>query len=104
MGKKKDRSPQEKKALTYAHDRRNAYRENDKASRKAIPARKAGESRKVRRKGHQELKSALRASEERAAVLESSLRKDMERVGGWKKKPDIPLRAYLQSPGRIRPG
>lgn len=38
------RGPQEKKALSYARDRRNGYGENDKSSRKAIPARKAGET------------------------------------------------------------
>lgn len=30
------RSPQEKKALSYARDRRNVYGENDKSSRKNI--------------------------------------------------------------------
>jgi hypothetical protein len=34
------RTPQEKKALSYVKDRRNAYGENDKSSRKAIPFRK----------------------------------------------------------------
>ena len=33
----KRKSPQEKKALSYAKDRRNTYGENDKSSRKNIP-------------------------------------------------------------------
>lgn len=44
------RTPQEKKALSYAKDRRNRYRRNDKASRKIIPLRKAGVNRRYRRK------------------------------------------------------
>jgi hypothetical protein len=43
MRKKRLRSPQEKKALSYELDRRNAYGQNDKAARKAIPLRKAME-------------------------------------------------------------
>lgn len=34
-------TPQEKKSLSYAKDRRNTYGENSKASRKAIPLSKA---------------------------------------------------------------
>lgn len=45
MTGKPPKTPQDKKALSYAKDRRNTYGENDKSSRKAIPARKAGESR-----------------------------------------------------------
>jgi hypothetical protein len=37
----KRRSPPEKKALSYAKDRRNAYGENSKSSRKSIRQRKA---------------------------------------------------------------
>lgn len=36
-------SPQEKKQLSYEHDHRNVYGENDKSSRKAIPHRAPGE-------------------------------------------------------------
>lgn len=45
----KEKTPQEKKALSYAKDRRNSYRENDKASRRLIPKRKAGVNRVYRR-------------------------------------------------------
>ena len=50
MPRKRQRSPGEKKALSYAKDRRNCYRANDKASRKAIPLRKAKSHRADRRK------------------------------------------------------
>ena len=93
MPEKTRRSPQEKKALSYARDRRNAYGENDKASRKAIPARKAKAHRKERRAAA----SALQGAQE-AAVLEARLdaflgsrsRKDV-----WRKKPDRPLGEHV---------
>lgn len=96
------KTPQDKKALSYAKDRRNVYGENDKASRKAIPARKAGESRKVRRKARQSLEVMNHAEESAADVVESSLRHDLERVGGWKKDPDAPLSEYIEMKARRR--
>jgi hypothetical protein len=95
MPQKKQRSPQEKKELSYTLDRRNAYGENDKSSRKAIPARKANENRKSRRKANQALTIVDRLSEQEANVLESSLRHDIERVGGWTKVPDRPLGEHV---------
>ena len=91
MSKKKQRSPQDKKALSYANDRRNTYGENDKASRKLIPLRKAQESRQDRRKVAQELSGLSRLDEEAAAVVESSARHDVHRVGGWRKSADETL-------------
>jgi hypothetical protein len=44
------RSPQEKKALSYAKDRRNVYGENDKSSRKNIRRNKRIPN-KLRRRG-----------------------------------------------------
>ena len=102
MSQKKQRSPQEKKAFSYANDRRNIYGENDKASRKAIPARKAGENRKVRRKARQSVEMLDNADEGTAEVVESSLRHDSERVGGWKKSPDAPLADYIALQARRR--
>lgn len=96
------KSPQEKKALSYAKDRRNVYGENDKASRKAIPARKAGESRKVRRKARHSLDVLDLADEAKADIIESSLRHDLERVGGWKKGPDAPLSEFIELQARRR--
>jgi hypothetical protein len=90
------KSPQEKKALSYAKDRRNGYGENDKSSRKAIPRRKAAENRGSRRKVTRSLSEMQRLDEAGAALVESSARNGMERVGGFKKKADIPLSEHLQ--------
>jgi hypothetical protein len=89
------RSPQEKKKLSYAKDRRNVYGENDKASRKNIPKRKAAESRKDRRKVGQSLSAVPRLDEATVDIVESSARNDVERIGGWRKSPDQPLAEYL---------
>jgi hypothetical protein len=102
MTERPPKSPQQKKSLSYAKDRRNTYGENDKASRKAIPARKAGESRKVRRKARQSLETLDHVDELIAEVVESSLRHDLERVGGWKKSPDEPLADYIAHQARLR--
>ncbi|WP_449415161.1 hypothetical protein [Ochrobactrum teleogrylli] len=96
MTTKPTKSPQEKKRLSYAKDRRNSYGENDKSSRKAIPVRKAGENRKVRRITNQSLALLDRLDDVDASVAESSLKQDIERVGGWKKSPDTPLGALLE--------
>lgn len=90
------RTPQEKKALSYAKDRRNTFGENDKASRKAIPARKAGENRKVRRKANQALDAVDQVDEVASDLIESSLRHDVNRVGGWRKGRDEPLGVVVE--------
>lgn len=96
------KSPREKKAHSYAKDRRNSYGENAKASWKAIPLRKAGENRKNRRKMSQALSELPALEEATAAVVESSARHDVERVGGWKRSPDIPLAEHLKRQSRRR--
>lgn len=90
------KSPQEKKALSYALDRRNAHGENDKASRRLIPLRKAQESRQVRRKAAQALETLPRLDEEAADLAESSARHDVDRVGGWRKTPDGTLGEHIE--------
>ncbi len=95
MPEKRRLSPAHKKALSYAKDRRNSFGENDKAARKAIPARKAGENRKNRRKAAQALDGYENLDEGCADLIESSLMHDVERVGGWKKSPDQPLADHI---------
>ena len=90
------RSPQDKKALSYANDRRNDYGDNAKASRKAIPARKATENRDVRRKAVQAVKATAISDEATVDLIESSLRHDLDRLGGWKKSLDVPLGELLK--------
>ncbi len=96
------KSPTEKKALSYAKDCRNSFGENDKASRKAIPARKAKESRKVRRNANKALAGLGQLDEGAASLIESSLRNDVERVGGWKKSPDMPLGEMIKQKSEQR--
>jgi hypothetical protein len=95
MSKKPPRSPREKKALSYAKDRRNDYGENDKAARTAIPLRKAMENRQVRRKTAQAMGALPLLSEEAVDLLESSARHDINRVGGWRKSADAPLGEHI---------
>lgn len=97
-------SPQEKKKLSYAKDRRNSYYENSKASRKAIPRRKSIENRENRRKVAKTLAEIPRLDEAAADRDESSVRHDINRVGGWRKTPDIPLADHirLQRKRRLR--
>ena len=106
MTRSSPKSPQEKKALSYANDCRNAYGNNDKAARKAIPARKAAENRNSRRKAAQALGAVEALDEAALDVVESSLKHDVERVGGWTKEADAPLSEVieLQTKRRASPG
>jgi len=97
MSRKRDRSPQEKKALSYANDRRNAYGQNNKAARKLIPLRKAQESRQDRRKVTQGLSVVTRVAGEVADLIESSAFHDVHRIGGWKKSSDASLGEVVAS-------
>lgn len=83
--------PAEKKRLSYAKDCRNSYGNNDKAARKAMPLRKALENRRQRHKGDAALARISSVDDRVADVLESSVRQNAFRVGGWTKCPDTPL-------------
>ncbi|MEU1428392.1 hypothetical protein ABZ412_15090 [Nocardia sp. NPDC005746] len=88
------KSPQEKKILSYAKDRRNDYGENDKASRKAIRRNKRLPNRADRRHGRQIMAAAIGAVEpEVSDRAESRLRstRSVWEKRGWRKWPDIPL-------------
>lgn len=95
MPRKRQRSPGEKKALSYAKDRRNCYRANDKASRKAIPLRKAKSHRADRRKAAGALATYETLDEETAALTENALVKDIGRTKRWAKSPDQPLADHI---------
>ncbi|MCR6658047.1 MAG: hypothetical protein NVV72_01415 [Asticcacaulis sp.] len=90
------KTPQEKKRLSLLKDRRNNYGENDKASRKWIPLRKAMENRDDRRKVGQALGQVQNLNEEDVDVLESTIRQDINRIANaWTKSPDIPLGEHI---------
>jgi hypothetical protein len=88
------RSPRAKKALSYAKDRRNAYGENDKSSRKNIPLRKRLVNRANRHAAQQQLREASGlADAECAERVEVRLRGTRPKV--WRKRPDLPLGQVL---------
>ena len=86
----KKKSPQEKRANSYAKDRRNAYGESDKASRKAIPLRKALVNRANRKRANQPLNN-LTPRPNTDAVEPIELQTYHHRPKRWRKYPDAPL-------------
>jgi hypothetical protein len=86
------RSPQEKKALSYAKDRRSIYGENDKSSRKNIPLRKRLVNKANRHAMQQQLHQAEGLVDlDRVDLAEVS----RARPKVWRKRPDVPLGEYL---------
>ena len=84
------KTPQEKKALSYAKDRRNIYGESDKGSRVSIRQNKTFPTRAFRKNINDVLQSAVGAVD-----LEKAEAVDVK-VGGikrrkWKKFADAPL-------------
>ncbi len=110
---RKFRSPQQKKRLSLRKDRRNTYGENDKASRKAIPANKARSHRAVRRTSKVAVTEALVAESLRADTAQSTLKTPRLQKGKWRKYPDTPLgkvvarqlkrRRHLSARHKVRP-
>jgi len=87
-------TPQQKKRLSYAKDRRNTYGENSKASRKGIPLSKAREIRADRHAQDHALAQALRATDpDRLDAVENKVRSTEPRQ--WRKSPDEPLGQVL---------
>lgn len=84
-------SPQDKKRLSLAKDRRNTYGENAKAARKLIPLRKAKARRAVRRRGNAALDTILELPEAAADAVESTLTTPALQKGSWRKVPDTAL-------------
>ncbi len=86
----KEKTPQEKKAQSYAKDRRNGYGANDKASRNSIPKRKAVVNRSYRKNISDALKGIVgRIDLEHSNEIEHAVRS--VKRSDWKKYPDIPL-------------
>ena len=92
----KRRTPQEKKALSYARDRRNCYGESDKGSRIAIRLNKVKPQRAFRRNVNQILQSeASGVDSEQAETVESRVKSIRRR--DWYKHPDKPLGEYVET-------
>ena len=90
------KTPQEKKKLSLQKDRRNAYGENDKGSRKTIPNAKAREHRRSRHKQNQAIAAVNPTDDLAVDVVGSSARRDVYRKGGWTKHADIALSEHIQ--------
>jgi hypothetical protein len=88
------RDPQERKALSYARDRRNVFGENDKSSRKNIRRNKRIPNRADRHRERQVLAMAAGpATMEIAEYAEAKLlaKKSMWMTKRWRKCRDAPL-------------
>lgn len=88
------RSPRQKKAFSYAKDRRNNYGENDKSSRKNIRRNKRTPNRADRHRERQILAAATGlVTAEAAEQAETKLRakKSMWLTKRWRKRRDAPL-------------
>jgi hypothetical protein len=92
------KSSPEKKRLSLKLDRRNAYGENDKASRKSIPRGKQRRHMNERRSVAQVLRPISgNPSEDDSADAEllAKVKIKVSRRKGFKKTPDEPLGAML---------
>jgi hypothetical protein len=88
------KTPQEKKRLSLAKDRRNTYGENSKASRKGIPLAKARANRAERHAQDNQLAVALvSVGEEQLTSVETGVKSTKPRQ--WRKSPDKPLGEVL---------
>jgi hypothetical protein len=100
------RSPQEKKALSYAKDRRNDYGENDKSSRKSIRRNKRIPNRADRHRERQVLAAATGVDVALDVVerVETKLlaKKSMWAVKRWRKWRDAALGEIVQASLRRR--
>ncbi len=95
------KTPQEKKELSYAKDRRNGYGENAKASRKNIPLRKRLINRANRHSAQQALSEALGVTDpSREEAVDQKVAS--KRPKSWRKRPDIPLAEHLERQSRWR--
>jgi hypothetical protein len=101
------RSPQEKKALSYAKDRRNDYGENDKSSRKNIRLNKRMPNRADRHRERQVMADATRPVELEAAEqaeIELHAKRSMWSTKRWRKWRDAPLGEVVTDKLRRRAG
>lgn len=88
------KTPQEKKRLSLAKDRRNTFGENSKASRKGIPLAKARANRSERHaQDHLVAQALVGKTEEQLVKVEMQVKSTKPRQ--WRKSPDEPLGVVL---------
>lgn len=97
--------PQDKKRLSYSRDRRNAYGESSKGSRKSIRRNKRLSSQAERSK-NAKLKSLIKRvfDSDYAVEVENDLKSaiKLRRAQGFRKYPDLPLGEYIELQKRKR--
>ena len=101
----KVKSPDEKKKLSYARDRRNTYGENQKSSRKNIPRSKQIAHQEERRSARQILSSAQGEIDSDAvdrAQSETMTQSRIKRLNSFRKTPDTPLKKVVERKLRTR--
>jgi hypothetical protein len=100
------RSPQEKKALSYAKDRRNDFGANDKSSRKGIRRNKRIPNRADRHRAHQVLAAGkgVKIVDEAGQQVEMKLlaKTSMWMTKRWRKYRDAPLADVVENRLRRR--
>lgn len=89
------KSPQDKKRLSYAKDRRNNYGENDKSSRKNVRRNKRYPNRANRHQARQDLHAATGALDQTQGEIAQE-RLDSRKPKRWAKSPDEPLGLILE--------
>ncbi|MFG2018105.1 hypothetical protein [Actinomadura geliboluensis] len=90
------RNPREKKRLSYAKDRRNAYAENDKSSRNAVRLNKRFPNRANRHRLQRILRDATGTVDvDKAGEVEEVLAR--RRPKTWRKEPGLPLGDWVES-------
>jgi hypothetical protein len=91
---KRKKTPQQKKAESYAHDRRSIYGNNDKAARRTVPLRRQQRAQAERRVAKQTLAGVSAADDETRIdlMLDQVAQK---RRKAWRKWPDESLGVVL---------
>lgn len=95
----KVKTPQEKKQLSYANDRRNTYGENQKSSRKNIPRSKQLAHQDERRAVRQVLTVAQgTVADEVADEAQSQALRNgrIKKLKAFRKSPDTPLGEVIE--------
>jgi len=99
MPRQAAKTPQQKKRESYDKDRRNAYGENSKSSRKNIPRSKRAVAAANRVQASQPLRQPVSGSDSLESVQNAVKAKRPKR---WRKSPDIPLKEHLERQGQRR--
>jgi hypothetical protein len=95
----KEKTPQEKKALSLKRDRRNVYGKSTKGTRVGIPRSKQQSRQAERRAAKQPLQTVTGSIDENSALGaqdESVAAGTLKRLEGFRKMPDLSLGEVLR--------